>query len=104
MKLKHGIRENARRLQKYTNRGLQGGNYLPPPIPNGPVCMSVRLACALRYFAGGSPYDIMSVYGVSHTIVHDSVWCVIKAVNQLPNFHIEYPRSLAQQMTITKGF
>jgi hypothetical protein len=104
MKLKYGIRETARRLQKYRNRGLRGGNYVPPPIPNGPVTTSVRLACALRYFAGGSPYDIMSVYGVSHTIVLDSVWCVVDAVNQLPNFHIEYPRSRAEQMKIAKGF
>ena len=104
MKLKYGIRETARRLQKYRNRGLRGGNYVPPPIPNGPVTTSVRLACALRYIAGGSPYDIMSVYGVSHTIVLDSVWCVVDAVNQLPNFHIEYPRSRAEQMKIAKGF
>ena len=104
MKLKYGIRETARRLQKYRNRGLRGGNYVPPPIPNGLVTASVRLACALRYFAGGSPYDIMSVYGVSHTIVLDSVWCVVDAVNQLPNFHIEYPRSRAEQMKIAKGF
>lgn len=27
----------------------------PPPIPNGKIDSEVRLACALRYFAGGSP-------------------------------------------------
>ncbi len=98
-KIKFGIQAAARRLQKYINRGSRGENYVPPPIPNGPVCTSVRLACALRYFAGGSPYDIMSVYGVSHTIILDSVWCVVEAVNQLPEFHIEYPRSQAKQKT-----
>ncbi len=39
--------------------GREGGLYLPPPIPNGKIESSVRLACALCYFAGGSPYDIM---------------------------------------------
>ena len=77
---------------------------MPPPIPNGPVCTSVCLACALCYFAGGSPYDIMSAYGVSHTIILDSVWCVVDTVNQLPEFHIEYPRSQAEQKKIAKGF
>ncbi len=50
----------------------------PPPIVNGPVTMSICLACALRYFAGGSLYNIMNVYGVSHTIILDSVWCVVE--------------------------
>ena len=27
--------------------GRTGGNYMPPPIPNGPVSSSVRLACAI---------------------------------------------------------
>ena len=30
--------------------------------PNGPFTPSVCLACALCYFAGGSPYDIMTSY------------------------------------------
>ena len=77
---------------------------MPLPIPNEPVCTSVRLACALHYFAGGSPYDIMSAYGVLHTIILDSVWCVVDAMNQLTEFHIEYPRSLAEQKKIAKGF
>eukprot|EP00956_Cyclotella_meneghiniana_P010394 scaffold14401_cov58-Cyclotella_meneghiniana.AAC.17 len=38
----------------------------PPPIPNGEIDSEVCLACALRYFAGGSPYDIMAKYGVSY--------------------------------------
>ena len=51
--------------------------------------MSVRLACALRVFAGGSVYDLMSNYGISHTDVMDSVWHVVHAVNNLPEFKIE---------------
>jgi hypothetical protein len=103
-KFKFDIRVAARRLHKYIRRGLQGGNYVPPPIMNGPVSTSICLACALRYFACRCPYDIMSVYGVSHTIILDSVWCVVEAVNQLSEFHIEYPRLLSEQKKIAKGF
>jgi hypothetical protein len=30
-------------------------------IINGPIFHSTRVACAIRYFAGGSPYDIATV-------------------------------------------
>ncbi len=75
--LSPGIQEAARVLRKYPANGLKSEKHMPPPIPNGQVPASVQLACALRYFAGGSAYNIMSVYGVSHTIILDSVWCVV---------------------------
>jgi hypothetical protein len=37
----------------------------PRYSPNGPIDPDVRLACAIRWFAGGSFYDIMTTYGVS---------------------------------------
>jgi hypothetical protein len=46
---------------------------MPLSPPNGKIHTSVRLACALRYSAGGSPYDIMSTYGISNTEQFDSV-------------------------------
>ena len=76
----------------------------PPPIPNGPISTKVCLAAALRYFAGGSAHDIMSAYGLSHTAVFDSVWSVVEAVNQLPEFYIEYPNSHTEQKNIAAGF
>ncbi len=66
--------------RRYKQRGGRGGNYKPPPVCNGPVSTCVRLACALRYFAGGSPYDIMAKYGISHASVLESIWAVIEAV------------------------
>ena len=45
-------------------------------IPNGPISMSVRLACALRYFAGGSPLDLMTTFQISFRSVLYSVWFV----------------------------
>ena len=61
-------------------------NYKPPPVPNGIISTSVRLACAIRYFAGGSPYDLMGKYGISHTEVLASIWYVVEATNTLPEF------------------
>ncbi len=58
---------------------------------NGPVSTSVRLASALRYFAGGSPYDIMAKYGLSQASLYESIWAVVKAVNTYNEFSIEYP-------------
>ena len=36
---------------------------------NGPISPDVRLACAIRWFAGGSAYDIMTTYGISPRII-----------------------------------
>ena len=103
-KLSTGIQAALRIILKYELKGLAGENSKPPPIPNGPISTKVRLAVALRYFSGGSPYDIMCVYGISHTAVMDSVWSVVEAVNLLPEFHIEYPKSYTEQKNIARGF
>ena len=73
-------------------------------VHNGHITKSVRLACAIRYFAGGSPYDIMCKYGVSHTEIFRSAWFVIDAVNQITAFNIEYPSSHEEQMKIANQF
>lgn len=75
-----------------------------PPIPNGPISTRVRLACALRYFAGGSPYDIMVKYGISHTEIFRSVWCVVDAINRVEEFFIVYPDEHEKQRRIAAGF
>ncbi len=84
------------------------GNTQPAPlrnaIPNGPIATSVRLACALRYFAGGSPYDIMVRYGISHTDIFICVWCVVDAINRLAEFCILFPQAHDKQMEIAEGF
>jgi hypothetical protein len=68
-----------------------------PPVPNGHISTSVRLAIAIRYFAGGSPYDLCSVYGISHSSLHESVWIIVDVVNKHKEFHIVYPLSHASQ-------
>ena len=54
-------REKLILYQKKGNRA--GGNYKDPPVCSGPVSFVVRLACAIHYFAGGSPYNIGCIYG-----------------------------------------
>jgi hypothetical protein len=82
----------------------QCGNYQSPPITNGVVSSTVRLACAIRYFAGGSPGDLMGMYCVSYSFVMDAVWQVVTAVNNLHEFYIEYPADQSAQRKIAATF
>jgi hypothetical protein len=80
--------------------GQKGGKFKLPPIRNGCITTSVCLACALRYFAGGSANDLMGTYGISHTDIMDSVWHVVEVVNNYPQFQITYPSSFGEQEKI----
>ena len=50
-----------------------------------------RLAIAIRYFAGGSPYDIMLTHGVSFSTVFSSVYGVIDCVNECEELAFQFP-------------
>jgi hypothetical protein len=52
------------------------------------ITTSVRLACALRYFAGGSPYDLMTTYQLGYTDTVNSIWYVFEAINAHPDFNM----------------
>jgi hypothetical protein len=88
----------------YPSGSVPTGKYMPPPVRNGPVSTSVCLACALRYFAGGLPYDIMCKYGISEASVRESIWAVVEAVNSLDEFIIEYPDSKEAQLKLASKF
>jgi hypothetical protein len=104
-KLEEGIEQARLEHRGYEKKGgREGGRYLPPPVTNGSIDSSVRLACALRYFAGGSPYNLMGKYGISHTVVMESVWYVVQAVNNLHEMDIEYPESAEEQNKIAQKF
>jgi hypothetical protein len=98
--------ESSRQMSRGYNKkgGRDGGNYSLPPVTNGPITTSVRLACAIRFFAGGSPYDIMGKYGISHTEMMESVWYVVEAVNTFAEFAIKYPESADEQEKIAKEY
>jgi hypothetical protein len=93
------------KLSLYQKNGKRAsGNYKDHPVCNGPVSSTVRLACAIRYFGGGSPYDIGCVYGVSYQSVLESVWVIVEAIKMTPDFNIFYPESLEAQRRIAAGF
>lgn len=86
-------------------RRTQKKPWASPPIPNGgPITSSVRLACALRYFAGGKAYGIMETFGIGHSEVYRSVCVIIEAVNKYKPFQIEYPSSHEHQRWIASQF
>jgi hypothetical protein len=58
---------------------------------NGLIPTPRKISVALRYFAGGSPYDISVVHGISHTDVFRCVWTVVDAVNACPELAFGYP-------------
>jgi hypothetical protein len=88
-KLEDGIESARLKSRGYEKKGGHaGGNYSLPPVRNGPITTFVRLAYALRFFAGGSPYDIMRKYEVSHSQMMESVWYVVEAVNKLTSLQL----------------
>jgi hypothetical protein len=92
----------AKRRQTTTNRKKPNCR---PPVPNGVrILSSVHLGCALRYFAGGAPYDLMVKFGILHTEVLDSVWFVVQAINKLKQFFIKYPAEHDKQKQIASAF
>ena len=59
-------------------------------VPNGQISPDVLLACAICWFAGDSPYDIMTTYGIGHTDTNNSYWYVVDATNRHPRFKIAF--------------
>jgi hypothetical protein len=58
----------------------------------------------MRYFSGGSSYDIMAKYELSHKSVSESIWAVVEAVSSCDEFSIEYPASETAQLKIAHDF
>eukprot|EP00804_Cyclotella_cryptica_P028169 CCRYP_011015-RA/>CCRYP_011015-RA protein AED:0.23 eAED:0.04 QI:0/0/0/1/0/0/2/0/269 len=89
----------------YQKKGKRAsGNYKDPPVHNGPVPSTVRLACAICYFAGSSPYNLGCVYSISYRSVLESVWNIVEAINMMPEFYIFYLESLKAQRKIDARF
>ena len=55
-----------------------------------PVATAVRLAVALRYFAGGDVLDLKLIYCMSKTAVMTCIWEVVDAIN-LRMASLEFP-------------
>jgi hypothetical protein len=46
-----------------------------------PIPFEARLACALRYFAGGDPIDLKLIYCMSKPQIMLCVWRAVDAIN-----------------------
>ena len=90
------IEEVVTKVRGYSPKEANGEKLLVPPILNGIISSSVRLAIAT--------YNIMVKYGVSHTSVFESIWMIVEAVNELAEMKIEYPSDVECQKKIAKGF
>lgn len=71
---------------------------------NGLISSATRLAVALRYFAGGSPYDLAVVFGISLSQIYASVWTVVRAINACSTLKIQFPDDHASQQQLADGF
>ena len=72
--------------------------------PNGKITLTVRLACGIRFFAGGDAYNIACMFGISHSSVFKSVDFVIEAVNKCDELKLEFPLDHDKQQEIADGF
>ena len=57
----------------------------------GRVASEVRLAVTLRYLAGSMVDDLALIYHISKNEVYKSLWATIDAINDHPDFKIQFP-------------
>ena len=72
--------------------------------PNGKIHSSVRLACALRIFAGSDPMDLITTFGIAKADVHKSLDIIIAAVLNCKKLGIKFPTDHDKQREIAAGF
>ena len=60
--------------------------------------------CAICYWAGGDPYNLMLVFRISYTEVFTSVTYVLDAVNLTKSFDIKFPTQHVKQYAIAEAF
>jgi hypothetical protein len=71
---------------------------------NGLIPTPTKVSVALRYFAGGSAYDISIVHGISHSDVFNCVWKVVDAINKCPDLAFRFLENHDEQRKIVAGF
>ena len=103
-KLKKKFEQMSEVKKKYYSNVSGVRKFKLPPVPNGRIDSSVRLACAIRYFAGGSPYDLVPLYGIAYAEFFFSLWYVVEAINNHTPFFIQYPDDVDKQLKIAKEF
>jgi len=73
-------------------------------VPNGSIDTAVRLAVALRFFAGGSIYDIAPLYGIGRPDAFSSIWLVVEAVHRTQALDLVFPENHVHQRLLAQEF
>ena len=71
---------------------------------NGIIPLQSRLGCALRFWAGGDPYDLTLVFGMSYCEIFRSVDFVLDAINETESLQIKFPTDHEKQKSIAREF
>ena len=98
--LKDRIEEYIRKEVTSTNSSANQPFYRK----NGKITTQIRLACALRYFAGGSYLDIIMSHSVGKTDFYRSIWGVVHATNECSSLDFQFPSTLAECQSISNEF
>ena len=97
--LKNGISDYIQKDQIRCSNGGKCFHYR-----NGEITTEIRLACALRFFAGGSYLDITISHGIGKTDVYRSVWAVVHATNSCKELEFHFPMTQEQCKQVAEGF
>ena len=79
-------------------------NRLDFYMRNGRITTEIHLACALRYFAGGSYLDITVSHGIGKTDLYCSIWAVVHATNVCTMLQFSFPTTLSECKSISNEF
>ena len=72
--------------------------------PNGIIPLETKVLAMIRFFAGGSAYDIFPLFGIGHTSLFRCVWTVVHAINETPDMRIDFLHEHSKQCKIARGF
>ena len=97
--LKNGISEYIQKDQSWHSNGGKCFHYR-----NGEITTEICLACALRFFAGGSYLDITISHGIGKTNVYRSVWEVVHATNSCKELEFHFLMTQEQCKQVAEGF
>ena len=73
------------------------------------INLKIRLSCALQFFAGADPLDLMLTHGISHSSVYRSVWGVVDCINRHDGLNLislltinrwKYPKDLKKKVVL----
>ena len=71
---------------------------------NGIIPLETKLLVTIRFFAGGSAYDIFPLFGIGHTSLFRCIWAIVHAINETLDIRIDFPQEHSKQQKIARGF